>query len=152
MSDKVTIKLVFRKACRISRQSIYCWWKTGTVLFSDIGRTVVKFRETRFPQRVMRESIKIVLSCVVVLWNEQLKPSNVVTEVFDGTTWSTLEPYPYWVAINSYGVVSLPDQVVLFGGRISVGNFGSDIIASFKSGNHGHWTSKLDDLTGQSTL
>ena len=64
-----------------------------------------------------------------------MKPSNVVTEVFDGTTWSTLEPYPYWVAINSYGVVSLPDQVVLFGGRISNGNLGSDIIASFKSGN-----------------
>ena len=66
-----------------------------------------------------------------------MKPSNVVTEVFDGTTWSTLEPYPYWVAINSYGVVSLPDQVVLFGGRISNANSGSDIIASFKPGNHG---------------
>ena len=67
---------------------------------------------------------------------QQKKPSNVVTEVFDGTSWSTLEPYPYWVAINSYGVVSLPDQVVLFGGRISNGIMSSEVIASFKSGNH----------------
>ena len=55
-----------------------------------------------------------------------------MTEIFDGAAWSTLEPYPYRVEINSYGAVSLPDQVVLFGGRISNGNFGSDIIASFK--------------------
>ena len=36
--------------------------------------------------------------------------------------------------------------MVLFGGRISEGNFGSDIIASFKSGNHGRWTFRLNDL------
>ena len=54
--------------------------------------------------------------------------SFLMAEVFDGTSWSTLKSYPYWVAINSYGVVSLPDQVVIFGGRISNGNFGSDII------------------------
>ena len=34
--------------------------------------------------------------------------------------------------------------MVLFGGRISVGNFGSDIIASFKSGNHGRFLQVLE--------
>ena len=67
-----------------------------------------------------------------------MKPSNVITEVFNGTSWSTLEPYPFEIAINSYGVVSLTDQVVLFGGRKTNGNIGSEIIASFKPGNHGH--------------
>ena len=62
-----------------------------------------------------------------------MKPSNVITEVFNGTSWSTLEPYPFEIAINSYGVVSLPDQVVLFGGRNTNGNTGSEIIASFKA-------------------
>ena len=40
-----------------------------------------------------------------------ITPNNAVTEIFDGNEWEELASYPFWSSINSYGVVSLPDQV-----------------------------------------
>ena len=61
-----------------------------------------------------------------------ITPNNAVTEVFDGSQWEELASYPFWGSVNSYGVVSLPDQVVIFGGRLGSGGLYSDQIASFK--------------------
>ena len=61
-----------------------------------------------------------------------ITPNNPVTEVFDGSQWEELASYPFWSSINSYGVVSLPDQVIIFGGRLGSGGLYSDQIASFK--------------------
>ena len=41
--------------------------------------------------------------------------------------------YPFWNAINSYAVVSLPEEVLIFGGRLGSGALYSDQIVSFKS-------------------
>ena len=64
-----------------------------------------------------------------------ITPNNAVTEVFDGHQWEELAPYPFWIAINSYGVVSLSDQVVIFGGRLGQGGLYSDQVVSFKDRN-----------------
>ena len=62
-----------------------------------------------------------------------ITPNNAVTEIFDGHQWTEMASYPFWNAINSYGVVSLPEEVVIFGGRLGSGALYSDQIVSFKS-------------------
>ena len=61
-----------------------------------------------------------------------LAPNNAVTEIFDGNHWEIMMDYPFSNYINSYGVVSLPDQVVIFGGRLGNSFLSSNQIVSYK--------------------